>query len=124
MIYTALSDVIAEHSPDHVAVEEIFLAKNAASALKLGHARGAAICAAVNAGLPVYEYSAKAIKRSVVGYGAASKDQMQHMVLRILNVRKVLQADEGDGLGVAVCHAHTGLLLPGGAAKQASGDLK
>ena len=111
-IFSVLSKVIAEFQPQHMAVEQVFLSKNAASALKLGHARGAAITAGVNARLELYEYSAKAVKRSIVGYGAASKEQIQHMVLRLLNIRTVLQEDEADALAVALCHAHTGLSAP------------
>ena len=85
------------------------MSKNASAALKLGQARGAAITACVNAGMPVYEYSAKAVKQATVGYGAASKDQIQHMVLRILNMRKQLQEDEADAIAIALCHAHSGL---------------
>lgn len=108
-IFSQLSEVITELQPDHMAIEQVFLAKNAASALKLGHARGAAMTAGVHANLEVYEYSAKAVKKSTVGYGAASKEQIQIMVLQLLNIRKVLQEDEADALAVALCHAHTGL---------------
>ena len=108
-IYSVLTEVIAEFKPQHMAIEQVFMAKNAASALKLGHARGAAITAGVNAQLNVYEYSAKAVKQAAVGYGAASKDQIQHMVLRLLNIKKLLQEDEADALAVALCHAHSGL---------------
>ncbi len=108
-IFSQLSEIIAEYQPDHMAIEQVFLSKNAASALKLGHARGAAMTAGVNANLEIYEYSAKAVKQSTVGYGAASKEQIQHMILRLLNTRKVLQEDEADALAVALCHAHTGL---------------
>ena len=85
------------------------MAKNAGAALKLGQARGAAITAGVNAQIPVSEYSAKAVKKAVVGYGSANKEQIQHMVLRILNMRKELQEDEADAIAIALCHAHTGL---------------
>ena len=108
-IFSQLSEVIVEYQPDHMAIEQVFLAKNAASALKLGHARGAAMTAGVHANLEIFEYSAKAVKQSTVGYGAASKEQIQHMILRLLNTRKVLQEDEADALAVALCHAHTGL---------------
>ena len=111
-IFSTLTDVIADQRPQEMAVEQVFVAKNAASALKLGHARGAAITAGVNARLAVYEYSARAVKQSTVGYGAAGKEQIQHMVLRLLNIRKVLQEDEADALAVALCHAHTGLSAP------------
>lgn len=108
-IFSVLSDVIASQHPQEMAIEQVFLSKNASSALKLGHARGAAITAGVCAKLDVYEYSARAVKQSTVGYGAANKEQIQHMVLRLLNIRKVLQEDEADALAVALCHAHTGL---------------
>ena len=108
-IFSQLSHIITEYQPEHMAIEQVFLSKNASSALKLGHARGAAMTAGVNANLEIFEYSAKAVKQSTVGYGAASKEQIQHMILRLLNTRKVLQEDEADALAVALCHAHTGL---------------
>lgn len=107
-IFSVLSEVISEYHPQIMAVEQVFLSKNASSALKLGHARGAAITAGVCAQLNVFEYSARAVKQSTVGYGAANKEQIQHMVLRLLNIRQVLQEDEADALAVALCHAHTG----------------
>lgn len=108
-IFSELTSVIDEYQPEHMAIEQVFLSKNAASALKLGHARGAAMTAGVSATLEIFEYSAKSVKQSTVGYGAASKEQIQHMILRLLNIRKVLQEDEADALAVALCHAHTGL---------------
>lgn len=108
-IFSQLSEIIIQYQPDHMAIEQVFLSKNAASALKLGHARGAAMTAGVHAELEIFEYSAKAVKQSTVGYGSASKEQIQHMILRLLNMRKVLQEDEADALAVALCHAHTGL---------------
>ncbi len=83
----------------------MFVARNADSALKLGQARGAAICAAHQAGLEVAEYAPREIKQAVVGTGAASKVQVQHMVRRLLGLRQVLAADEADGLAIAICHA-------------------
>ena len=109
VIFASLSDLCQQWQPEHMAVEEVFMAKNPMSALKLGHARGAAISAGCYADLEIYEYTAKQVKKSAVGYGAASKDQMQHMVTRLLNLRKELQEDEADGLAVAICHAHTAL---------------
>ena len=108
-IYSEINSIIISSKPEHMAVEQVFLSKNAASALKLGHARGAAMTAGVNSNILVFEYSARAVKQSTVGYGAASKEQIQHMILRLLNIRKVLQEDEADALAVALCHAHTGL---------------
>lgn len=111
LIYRKLSEVISQYQPDEVAVEEVFISRNASSALKLGHARGAAICAAVQSHIPVSEYSARSVKQAVVGNGAANKEQIQHMVLRLLALRGALQTDEADALAVSLCHAHTTLLL-------------
>jgi len=111
IIFSKLSEAIEQFQPDEVAVEEVFLNKNASSSLKLGHARGAAICAAVNHRIPVSEYSARSVKQAVVGNGAANKDQIQHMVLRLLGLRGEFQADEADALAVSLCHAHTALML-------------
>lgn len=111
LIFRKLTEVIEEYHPDEVAVEEVFIARNAASALKLGHARGAAISAAVQLHIPVSEYSARSVKQAVVGSGAANKEQIQHMVLRLLALRGALQADEADALAVSLCHAHTSLLV-------------
>ena len=111
IIFSKLNEVITQFQPDEVAVEEVFINKNASSSLKLGHARGAAICAAVHHHVPVSEYSARSVKQAVVGNGAANKDQIQHMVLRLLSLRGELQADEADALAVSLCHAHTALLL-------------
>ena len=110
LIFRKLTEVITEYQPDQVAVEEIFISRNASSALKLGHARGAAISAAVQSHVPVSEYSAKSVKQAVVGTGAANKEQIQHMVLRLLALRGMLQSDEADALAVSICHAHTSLL--------------
>ncbi|TWJ19236.1 crossover junction endodeoxyribonuclease RuvC [Geobacter argillaceus] len=106
-IYEGLAHVIATYSPDAVAVEQIFLAHNVQSALKLGQARGAAIVAGVNAGLPVFEYTAMQVKQAVVGHGHASKDQVQQMVRILLNLPEIAQADASDALAVAICHANS-----------------
>ena len=106
-IFTAVSAVIRDYQPDEMAIENVFVSNNAASALKLGQARGAAICAGVVLALPVYEYSAKQIKQATVGKGAADKAQVQHMVKVLLNLQGKLQADSADALAVALCHAHT-----------------
>ena len=90
-----------------LAIETVFLARNAQSALKLGQARGAAICAATQAGLPVFEYAPRAVKLAVVGSGRAEKAQVQHMMRQILQISEPLTADAADALAVAVCHAHT-----------------
>jgi crossover junction endodeoxyribonuclease RuvC len=94
-----------------MAIEQVFVAKNASSALKLGQARGAAICAAVDCGLDVAEYTPTRIKQAVVGNGHADKVQIQHMVQVILGLRQKLQADAADALAVALSHAHTNTTL-------------
>ncbi|MBJ6750423.1 MULTISPECIES: crossover junction endodeoxyribonuclease RuvC [Geomonas] len=106
-IFTGLSAIIAEYQPEVVAVEDVFLAKNAMSALKLGQARGAAIVAAVNVGLPVHEYTAMQVKQAVVGTGRAEKTQVQQMIKALLNLPEVAQEDASDALAVAICHAHS-----------------
>ena len=106
-IYDGLSEVILQFRPDLFAIEQVFMAKNPDSALKLGQARGAAIVAAVNAGLEVAEYSARQVKQSVVGTGAANKEQVQHMVRQLLKLPGNPQGDAADALAVALCHTHT-----------------
>jgi len=106
-IYDGLSAIIDEYRPQAAAIERVFMAKNADSALKLGQARGAAICAAVGRDLPVHEYAPTAIKQAVVGGGRADKLQVQHMVGILLGLREALQADAADALAVAITHAHT-----------------
>ena len=105
-IFSRLDEIIAQWQPNEMAIEQVFLSKNADSALKLGQARGAAICAGVQHQLPVSEYAAKQIKNAVVGTGSAKKEQVQHMMNLLLNINKTLQADEADALAVALCHAH------------------
>ena len=102
-----LRAVVDEHRPDEVAIEQVFVSKNADSALKLGQARGAAICAVVMHGLPVSEYGARQVKLALVGKGAADKTQVQHMVGAILGLKGRLQADAADALAIAITHAHT-----------------
>ncbi|MGB0894072.1 MAG: crossover junction endodeoxyribonuclease RuvC [Parashewanella sp.] len=106
-IFTGLSEIIRQYQPEYFAIERVFMAKNADSALKLGQARGAAIVAATNAELPVAEYSATQIKSAVVGTGRAQKVQVQHMVQHLLKLPAAPQADAADALGVALCHYHT-----------------
>ncbi|WP_111641280.1 crossover junction endodeoxyribonuclease RuvC [Marinimicrobium alkaliphilum] len=107
VIFDAITQICLQHSPDQVAVEQVFMAKNASSALKLGQARGAAITAAVNQSLPVAEYEARKVKQSVVGTGAADKLQVQHMVKVLLRLPATPQEDAADALAVALCHANT-----------------
>ena len=106
-IFDEVCALIAEHRPGEVAIEKVFMARNPDSALKLGQARGAAICAAVHSGLTVTEYAPKEIKQAVVGGGGADKAQIQHMVGVLLNISQKLQADAADALAVALTHAHT-----------------
>lgn len=101
-----LGALVREHRPHEVAIEQVFMSKNAESALKLGHARGAAICAVVMHDLPVHEYAATEVKLAVVGTGGADKAQVQHMVGMLLGLRGKLQADAADALAVAITHAH------------------
>lgn len=106
-IYAGVSEIIIQFQPDMFAIEEVFLAKNANSALKLGQARGTAIVAAVNQDLPVFEYAARLVKQTVVGTGAADKVQVQEMVTRILRLSDKPQADAADALAIAITHAHS-----------------
>jgi crossover junction endodeoxyribonuclease RuvC len=107
-IHTRLAALLAECSPDCVAIENLFHAANVRSALKLGHARGVAMLAAVEAGVPVVEYTPAEIKRAVVGYGRAEKQQVQHMVKVILGLAAVPSPhDAADALAVAICHVHS-----------------
>jgi len=107
IIYDGLTQVIAKYHPDEVAIEQVFMAKNALSALKLGQARGAAIVASVNANLPVAEYSALQVKSAVVGYGKAGKTQVQQMVKMLMKLPEIAQEDASDALAVAICHANS-----------------
>ncbi len=105
-IYSRLQVIIAETKPDVVSIEKVFLAKNPQSALVLGHARGAAVLAAVNNDIPVCEYSATEIKKTVVGRGRADKAQVQHMMRILLGLRVAPPEDAADALAAAVCYAH------------------
>jgi len=106
MIFREVGVVIAQWQPQAMAIEQVFMSKNADSALKLGQARGAAICAAVNADIVVDEYSPRTIKKAVVGSGAADKEQIQHMIKMLLSLDDRPQSDEADALAIAMCHAN------------------
>jgi crossover junction endodeoxyribonuclease RuvC len=111
-IFTQLGEIIAEHQPDQVAIEDVFYALNVKSALKLGQVRGVAMLAAAAAGLEVAEYSPLTIKSSVVGYGRAEKQQVQHMVTRLLQLAQAPEPmDASDALAIAICHLHTAATL-------------
>jgi crossover junction endodeoxyribonuclease RuvC len=105
-LHHALAKVIAEHRPAEAAVEETFVSQNAASTLKLGMARGVVVLVPALANLPVSEYPANLIKKSVVGVGHATKDQVQMMVRRLLPGCRLDSEDSADALAVAICHAH------------------
>ena len=106
-IYKGVEAVILEYQPDIVAVEQVFVSKNANSALVLGQARGSAICSAVNQQMQIREYSALQIKKAVVGNGNAKKEQVQHMVRVLLGLTRTPDQDEADALACAICHIHT-----------------
>ena len=107
LIFREVTAVIQTQSPVQMAIEDVFMSRSAGSALKLGQARGAAICAGVMQSLPVSEYTARYVKQALVGTGAADKDQVQHMVKILLNLQGKLQNDASDALAIALCHAHT-----------------
>jgi crossover junction endodeoxyribonuclease RuvC len=111
-IFHGLGQIIEEHHPDNVAIEDVFYALNVKSALKLGQVRGVAMLAASCAGLTVSEYSPLSIKSAVVGYGRAEKQQVQHMVKRLLNLAEIPEPpDAADALAIAICHLHTSATL-------------
>lgn len=113
-IFIKVSELIALHSPDHVAIEDIFVAKNVASALKLGHARAAAMLAASLVKRPVFEYTALQVKKAITSYGHASKEQMQKMIQSLLKLPEIAIKDASDALAVAICHAHSYRILEKG----------
>lgn len=104
-LYTSLNELLQQFQPSQAAIEQVFVGKNASSALKLGHARGAAMLAVANAEVPLAEYSARSVKQAVAGSGAADKEQVQHMVVRLLQLDKTPAADAADALAIALCHA-------------------
>ena len=106
-IYRGVSQLIVQYEPQMLSIEEVFLARNPQSALKLGQARGVAIAAAVAHNLPVAEYAARRVKQVVVGTGGASKSQVQHMVRVLLNLPAAPSEDASDALAIAICHVNT-----------------
>lgn len=106
-VHLELGGLLAAYAPEVVAIEDVFFAANAKSALKLGHVRGVAMLAAAAAGLPVVEYAPLSIKSAVVGYGLAAKEQVQFMVARLLDLERAPEpADAADALAIAICHIH------------------
>ncbi|MDX1498900.1 MAG: crossover junction endodeoxyribonuclease RuvC [Woeseiaceae bacterium] len=105
-IFVAIGEIVGQYEPDVVAIESVFMARNAASALKLGQARSAALCATFARDVAVHEYAPREIKLAVVGTGSASKSQVQHMVASLLELDGRPSADAADALAAALCHGH------------------
>jgi len=105
-IYAGLDEIIQHFHPHEVAIEQVFVKHNVLSALKLGHARGAAMVVCANHQLPIAEYAPRLIKQAIVGYGGAEKSQVQHMVVQLLNLNKTPPSDAADALAIAICHTH------------------
>ena len=106
LIFRSVSEIVAEYRPDIVAIESVFMHRNAGSALKLGHARSAAICATFEFDIDVFEYAPREIKQAIVGTGAATKDQVQHMIRHLLKLEGDPSEDAADALAAALCHAN------------------
>jgi crossover junction endodeoxyribonuclease RuvC len=107
IIFNGIRQLVVEHRPDEAAVETVFVSHNASSAIKLGQARGAAVCAVIAGDIPVAEYSPRSVKQAIVGRGAADKTQVQHMVRVLMGLQESPQEDAADALAVALCHYHT-----------------
>lgn len=105
-IFNGICFLMEEFSPNEVAIEQIFMHQNPNSALKLGHARGVAMVACASHRKQVHEYSAREVKQTVVGYGAAEKNQVKQMVVHLLMLNKAPQTDAADALAIAICHSH------------------
>jgi crossover junction endodeoxyribonuclease RuvC len=120
-VFEGVEEIISTYQPTVLAIEKVFMAKNADSALKLGQARGAALCGAIESQLPVVEYSARQIKNAVVGRGGAEKRQLQHMVKALLQLPGAPSPDAADALACAICHAHHSVGLLAGVRRVAAG---
>lgn len=105
-IFNGVCELMEQFHPDEVAIEEVFMHQNPSSALKLGHARGVAMVACASHQRNVSEYSPREIKQAVVGYGAAEKSQVQHMVIQLLQLNAAPQSDAADALAIAICHSN------------------
>lgn len=126
VLLDGVREVISTYAPEVVAVEKVFVNVNPQSTLLLGQARGAVICGAVSCSLPVAEYTALQVKQAVVGYGKAAKEQVQHMVQRLLALDAMPGSDAADALACAICHAHGGqgiAALAGGSGRRRSGRM-
>jgi crossover junction endodeoxyribonuclease RuvC len=120
-VFDGVEEIVQTYQPTVLAIEKVFMAKNADSALKLGQARGAAICGSLAARLPLAEYSARQIKNAVVGRGGAEKRQVQHMVRTLLQLPGAPSPDAADALACAICHAHHSVGLLAGVRRVAAG---
>ena len=109
-IYFGIAELVAEFEPDEIAIERVFVHKNADSALKLGQARAAALCATFQRQMPVHEYAARKVKKALTGSGSAEKSQVEMMVKVLLGLRDRMKSDAADALAVAICHAHSRML--------------
>ena len=108
IIYSGLMEIIMEHEPEVASIEELFFNNNAKTAMKVGEARGAAILACINSGLPIYEYTPLQIKQALAGYGRAGKEQIQQIVKSILNLKEIPKPDDAaDGVAAAICHGNS-----------------
>ena len=125
-VFDCVSQIIIDNNPDEFAIEQVFMGKNADSALKLGQARGSAIVAAANKDLPVFEYAARSVKQGVTGKGSAEKEQVQHMVQILLSLPGKPQEDAADALAIAITHAytHNNLVAKAGATRQKNGRMQ
>lgn len=106
-LFSEIQGIMLEYRPSECAIEQVFVHKNALSALKLGQARGVAIAAMMTARIPMYEYAPRQIKQAIVGTGSATKEQIQHMIQILLKLPEKPQADAGDALAIALCHLNT-----------------
>jgi len=107
MLFDGIAQVVEEHRPHEMAVEQLIFARDVTAALKLGQARGAVLCAGLKGDIQVHEYSPKSVKLAVVGTGSAEKAQVQHMVRLLLSLAETPPEDEADALALALCHAHS-----------------
>ncbi|NCF51883.1 crossover junction endodeoxyribonuclease RuvC [Gammaproteobacteria bacterium] len=110
-IFISVGEIVEKYRPDIVAIESVFMARNAGSALKLGHARSAALCATFAFDVEVFEYAPREIKQAIVGNGSASKEQVQHMIVSLLQLDGAPSSDAADALAAAICHGHQRTLI-------------
>jgi crossover junction endodeoxyribonuclease RuvC len=108
-IFASVGTLVEEHEPHEIAIERVFVHKNADSALKLGQARAAALCATFGRPLPIHEYAPREVKKALVGNGSAEKQQVEYMVKMLLGLRDRMQSDAADALAIAICHLHSRL---------------